>query len=179
MLNRQEQTLALQLVRATVLAHFNKNTAVPKHPGTEIFAQKCGAFCTLHKNGELRGCIGYIKGIKPLWETLIEMAQAAAFRDPRFNPLQEQELPEITFEVSVLSPLVPVANKDDIVVGRDGLLLDNPSGSGLLLPQVPGEWGWDKETYLIQLCKKAGLPASALEHPQTRLFSFTAQVFGE
>ena len=138
-----------------------------------------GVFVTLKKNGRLRGCIGRIDPDKPLYRLVPEMAIQSAYYDHRFPPLASKELKEINIEISVLTALEPVKDVGDIVIGRHGLLIVNGNHSGLLLPQVPLEQGWDRARFLSGLCRKAGLPADAWRDKQTRLFHFGAQVFGE
>lgn len=146
---------------------------------TPAFQQKLGVFVTLKEYGDLRGCIGNIVGIRPLYQGVIENAQNAAAHDPRFNPVTPDELEQIEIEISVMSPLKPVRSLDEILVGRDGLVLKKGFHSGVFLPQVPVEWNWDKTTYLEQLGLKAGLNRDAYKDPQTELLRFSAQVFGE
>lgn len=154
-----------------------------KPPALELtdakFDQWCGVFVTLKKHGELRGCIGLIKGVEPLRQALPEMAVAAATHDPRFPPVKLAELKDIDIEISVLSPMEKVTSPDEIVVGRDGLLLQRGGHSGLLLPQVPVEWNWTLDEYLHNLCMKAGLPPGSHLLPDARLMKFSAEVFGE
>jgi hypothetical protein len=142
----------------------------------EGFDEKRGVFVTITKSGELRGCIGYPLPMKTLGESIIEMARAAAFDDNRFSHLKEAELDEVRFEVSVLSVPEPI-EPDAVVVGRDGLIIESGGRSGLLLPQVPVEWDWNREEYLEQLCVKAGLPNGSWKSAQLK--AFQAQVFSE
>ena len=135
------------------------------------------AFVTLTKNRRLRGCIGYTEPVAPLFKVVQECAVAAATEDPRFTPVTAAELASIRVEVSVLTPLAPIL-PEDVVVGRHGLWVSQGKMRGLLLPQVPVEQGWDRETFLDQTCAKAGLPPSAWRHGAT-LKGFTAEVFGE
>jgi uncharacterized protein len=135
------------------------------------------AFVTLTKNGRLRGCIGYTEAVAPLFKVVQECAVAAATEDPRFPPVSANELPSLRVEVSVLTPLVPI-RPEEVEVGRHGLMVTQGKLRGLLLPQVPVEWGWDRETFLDQTCVKAGLPPSAWRHGAT-LRAFTAEVFSE
>jgi AmmeMemoRadiSam system protein A len=136
-------------------------------------------FVTLHtRGGELRGCIGSFDDQRPLWRNVAEMAVQAAMHDPRFPPVESSELVDCVLEISVLSPRRPIA-PDDVVVGQHGLWVERGSRRGVLLPQVPTERGWDRETFLAQTCRKAGLPADAWRDPDTRFEAFTAQVFGE
>lgn len=138
-----------------------------------------GAFVTLRKHGELRGCIGYIESKEPLAEVVAEVAVKAALEDPRFPPVTEDELAEIAVEVSVLSPMRRVAEIEEIRVGEHGLLLERGWNRGLLLPQVASEYHWDRKQFLEQTARKAGLPADAWRDPQTKLFCFSAEVFDE
>ena len=136
-----------------------------------------GAFVTLHENHELRGCIGMVIARGPLDETVREMACAAAMEDPRFPAVTETELTSLQLEISVLSPMFEIA-PEDVVVGRHGLMISCGGRRGLLLPQVAPEWGWDRETFLAQTCRKAGLSQEQWKHGAT-LEAFTAEVFGE
>lgn len=136
-----------------------------------------GAFVTLHEDGELRGCIGMTMAVKPLDETVREMARAAALEDPRFTPVTRDELDKLQIEISVLSPMFAIA-PEDVVVGRHGLMISYEGRRGILLPQVAPEWGWDRETFLAQLCRKAGLPMDQWRKG-AKIEAFTAEVFGE
>ncbi len=138
-----------------------------------------GAFVTLNKNDSLRGCIGLIAGRQPLIDTIHEMALAAAFDDPRFPAVRAEELPSIIIEITILTPLKKLPSTDDIVIGRHGLYLVKGGYSGIFLPQVPVEWGWDRQTYLNELCHKAGLPAGSWKAPDAQLFYFEGAVFSE
>ncbi|MBF0547923.1 MAG: AmmeMemoRadiSam system protein B [Candidatus Riflebacteria bacterium] len=177
--NMEFKNEALSIVRKT-LESVVKGGGIPeiscKNPK---FSEKCGVFVTLKKKGELRGCIGFVEGIKPLGEAIPEMTLAASTEDPRFNPVTPEELPQIDIEISVLSPMIPVNSLDEIKVGRDGLMLRLGGRSGLLLPQVPVEWGWDRDTFLEQLCGKAGLPSGSYKNPAAKLVRFTAEIFNE
>ncbi|HEX8044025.1 AmmeMemoRadiSam system protein A [Candidatus Deferrimicrobium sp.] len=135
------------------------------------------AFVTLTKNGRLRGCIGYTEAVAPLFKVIQECAVAAATEDPRFPPVSPTELPSVRVEISVLTPMFPI-RPEEVEVGRHGLMVTQGRMRGLLLPQVPVEWGWDRETFLDQACVKAGLRPSAWRRGAT-LRAFTAEVFGE
>jgi AmmeMemoRadiSam system protein A len=141
--------------------------------------KKCGAFVTLTRQGRLRGCIGFVVAERPLLETVREAARAAAFQDPRFPPLRAQELPEIRLEISVLSEPGPVQSLEQIRVGTHGLIVRRGARSGLLLPQVATEYGWDRDTFLSHACAKAGLPGDCWREPGTEIEIFSAEVFGE
>jgi len=138
-----------------------------------------GAFVTLKCQGSLRGCIGYVEPTKPLFQTVMENAVNAATKDPRFSPLDRNELESIRIEISVLSPLKRLDSPDEIVVNRDGLVVEKGTSRGLLLPQVATENHWDSMAFLRQTCRKAGLPEKAWRDGETSIYSFTAQVFGE
>ena len=149
---------------------------LPESP--ELFVKK-GAFVTLTKGEDLRGCIGRIEPHAPLFQTVAEMAKAAAFQDPRFSPIVAAELPGVVIEISVLSLLERVKEVDAVEVGRHGLVIRRGSASGLLLPQVAVHRRWSKEEFLGQLCLKAVLPIDAWREAGTELFAFTAEVFSE
>jgi len=179
-LNRDQQERVLKLARKTIADDLGIETQIEAiETGDDIFTEKCGAFVTIHISGNLRGCIGYIVGVKSIPETVIEMAKSAAFKDPRFSPLKKEEYNLIDLEVSVLSPIERVSDVVDIVTGRDGLIISRGSNQGLLLPQVATEQGWDRDAFLEHTCYKAGLPGSAWRDSKTKIEKFSAQVFGE
>jgi len=144
----------------------------------EIFGTKCGLFVTITIDMNLRGCIGYVEGVKPIREAVKEMACEAAFHDPRFHPLRREELPLISLEISLLSPLEEVRDVRTIEVGRHGLVMQRGYHRGLLLPQVATEYGWGREEFLNQTCRKAGMEPYCWENG-AKVFSFEAVVFGE
>jgi AmmeMemoRadiSam system protein A len=137
-----------------------------------------GAFVTLQEKGELRGCIGHMWSNEELYRLVQQMAVAAATEDPRFEPVQQEELADIDIEISVLSPMQLVKDVSEIQVGRDGLYIVAGPYAGVLLPQVATEWGWDRDEFLREVCLKAGLPSDAWKKGAT-LYRFSAQVFGE
>lgn len=144
---------------------------------SEKLQSHLGAFVTLKREGQLRGCIGNIVGTKPLVKVIEEMAGAAAFRDPRFKPLQASELKDLELEISVMGPIEPCPDPQQIEIGRHGLIMKRGHKQGLLLPQVPVEWGWDRETFLAKTCEKAGLPRDAWKDKETQIFWFEAVIF--
>lgn len=146
-------------------------------PPFDHLAEKRGAFTTLHLHGQLRGCVGYVFPVRTLARTIAETAVAAALHDTRFLPLSLEEAREIDIEISVLSPLKPI-EPDDVEVGKHGLVVTLGARRGLLLPQVPQEYDWDRETFLAETCHKAGLPGDAWQHGAI-LEAFTAEVFSE
>jgi AmmeMemoRadiSam system protein A len=146
----------------------------------ETLRRPAGAFVTLRTHeGDLRGCIGSIQAVEPLYKAVASSATAAAFRDPRFEPLRPGELERLELEISVMGPIEPVVKIDEIVVGRDGLILSRGRRAGLLLPQVATEYEWDRETFLDQTCIKAGLPRGAWRDGDCQIGKFSAIVFGE
>jgi AmmeMemoRadiSam system protein A len=170
----------LALARATLEAHF-RGEPPPRLASdrAETFGEARGLFVTLRKEGVLRGCIGTLAPEGDLARTVPRFARRAALEDPRFPALAAEELPECTIEISVLTPPRPVDNPEDIVIGRDGLILELGGRRGLLLPQVAIEWGFDRVTFLAELSRKAGLPPDAWQLPGARLWSFQAEVFAE
>jgi AmmeMemoRadiSam system protein A len=166
----------LKLARMTIKNQLTHGNETIDYEFPEI---KRGAFVTLHKHGELRGCIGTFRSDKNIKEVVQDMAIAAAFEDPRFPPLKKEELDEVDIEISILSPLKRIKSIDEIEVGKHGLYITRGFRSGVLLPQVATEYNWDRETFLVHTCLKAGLPEDAWRDPATKIETFTAEVFGE
>ena len=171
-----ERQALLRAARESLAGHFQgRRPALPS--ATVALAEHRGAFVTLHRgDGELRGCVGQMRSDRPLLETVARMAVAAAVEDGRFEPVAEAELDQLSIEISALSPLEPI-RPEDVEVGRHGLLIGKGGRRGVLLPQVPGEQGWDRETFLVHTCRKAGLPDDAWKEPGVELLAFTADVF--
>jgi hypothetical protein len=179
-LSDADKAALLALARSAVeTAVRERRTVEPATSQSAALLAERGAFTTLHRHGQLRGCIGFTAPRKSLAETIRDTAILAALRDPRFAPVQTAELADLEYEISVLSPLTPVLDPHTIRVGEDGLLIKQGEREGLLLPQVPVEWKWDREKFLQQTCHKAGLPNDAWKDAETDIFSFTAVVFGE
>ena len=178
-LTRDDKVFLLTLARSVIEAECRGSKLTIAPPPSPIMREPRGAFVTLKKAGRLRGCIGYIEAIKPLAATIEEMAKAAAFSDYRFNPVRAEECADIEIEISVLSPLFEVRDPSTVVVGTHGLIVSRGSNRGVLLPQVPAEWGWDRETFLAQTCAKAGLQENAWKEKGTKIEAFTADVFSE
>jgi hypothetical protein len=177
-LTAAEKDGLLKLARESVESAVKDRKLYPDVPVQfESFNQERGAFVTLKERGELRGCIGYISPVRPLAETVRNVAAAAALQDSRFPPVGVDELGKLQYEISVLSPLRRVLDTGQIQVGRDGLVMKRDDKLGLLLPQVPVEEHWDRKTFLEQTCRKAGLPPDAWQEADTDIFSFTAVVF--
>jgi hypothetical protein len=148
--------------------------AAPSAPG---LSQCRGAFVSLHKDGELRGCIGSIEGSGPLLETVKRMAVQAAFSDPRFSCVTPGELDRLELEISVLTPLERIDDVSRIEVGKHGIILRNGYHSGLLLPQVATAYKWDRIEFLDCTCRKAGLSPGCWKDPNTEIYVFSADVF--
>lgn len=157
-----------------VLGRRHKRT-LPEDPQ---LSQRAGAFVTLSRNGDLRGCIGHIEADQTVWQIVQLMAVSAAQNDPRFEPIGSDELDDLEVEISVLSPLRRISSIDEIVAGKHGLMLTKGFYRGLLLPQVASERGWDRETFLEATCEKAGLPFGAWRKGAI-IEIFTALVFNK
>lgn len=178
-LKDEEKQFLLKIARQTIEKSVqNKKSPKLKHD-FPVLKEKRGGFVTLTKNGMLRGCIGYITAVLPLDETIVEMAQAAAFRDPRFPPVTKDEVSELEIEISVLTPIQEIENIEQIEVGTHGIIIERGGNSGLLLPQVATDYGWDRETFLEHTCQKAGLPPNAWKKDGTKIKIFSADVFHE
>jgi AmmeMemoRadiSam system protein A len=179
-LSAEARRLLLELARATLVAHF-RGEELPRLASdrAEAFGEPRALFVTLRRDGELRGCIGTLAPEGDLGRMVPRFTLRAAFEDPRFPGLTAAELPACTLEISVLTAPRPVERADDIVVGRDGLIIELGGRRGLLLPQVATEWGFDRVTFLNELARKAGLPPDAWKLPGARLWSFQAEVFAE
>jgi AmmeMemoRadiSam system protein A len=179
-LTPDEKRFLLMAARGNIRSWLEKGKAMamPENVPANCMLKR-GAFVTLKKHGELRGCIGYINTDKPLIHTVLENSYNAAFLDSRFTPLRLEELKDITIEISVLTEPETVKSPAEIKPGRDGLIIERGKYRGLLLPQVADEHGWDVLTFLGQTCIKAGLPADSWKDRRTRIYRFQAVVFGE
>ncbi len=178
-LTDDEKKLLLSTARQSILSALNESTKPTiDYSAYPLLKQKLGAFVTLRINEQLRGCIGYIVAISPLFDTLCETARSAAFNDPRFNPLTREEFDKIKIEISVLSPLELITSYDDIEIGKHGLLLDE-GGRGVLLPQVATENNFNRAQFLSALCHKAGMHGEYWKERMLKIKIFTATVFSE
>ncbi len=169
----------LRVARFSIESAVGHSLVADPGPSPEIGTDYAGVFVTLHEGGELRGCIGYTERIKSLPVMVGEVAVLAAIEDPRFSPVGADEIDNIDIEISVLSPMTPVRDISEIEVGKHGLLLEWRGSRGLLLPQVPSEYGWDRETFLNQTARKAGLSPDTWKLPDAKLSLFSAEIFGE
>jgi AmmeMemoRadiSam system protein A len=175
----EERVALLRLARQAIAAHLGgRQLELPEPSG--VLAERLGAFVTLRgrDDHDLRGCIGQMQAERPLVETIARMAVAAATEDGRFDPVRADELDRLAIEISVLGPMHKI-RPDQVEVGRHGLLISAGRRRGVLLPQVPVEQGWGRETFLEHTCLKAGLPLDAWRKPGIELLAFSAEVFGE
>jgi AmmeMemoRadiSam system protein B/AmmeMemoRadiSam system protein A len=178
-LTSQEKRELLRIARTTIENHV-AGKKVPKFlPLTEQLNNEYGVFVTLKKNEDLRGCIGYIQGIEPLYHAVSDMAIAASTEDPRFTPVTTSELKDISIEITVMTPLRKITDISEIIVGKHGLVIKNGYNQGLLLPQVATEEGWNRQTFLEKTCWKAGLPDDTWKDKNTEIYIFSGTVFGE
>jgi uncharacterized protein len=179
-LNEEQRRRLLRLARTSIESTLEgRAPEVRADDFDEDLRRPAGAFVTLRKDGGLRGCIGSIRALEPLYRAVASSAVSAAFRDPRFFPVRKDELSQLELEISVMGPIEPVRDVAEIEVGRDGLIISRGRFAGLLLPQVASEYGWDRETFLDQTCLKAGLQPQAWRAPDTHIEKFAAEVFSE
>jgi len=179
MLDDSDKAKLLNLARTTLEDHFLRGAIPDFQTDSPELLERKGAFVTLHKEGELRGCIGQLDPDRELFQVVQHCALSAAFSDPRFPPLQQKELNGLDIEISVLTPFRRVESIEEIDVGSHGLYIVRDHFRGLLLPQVAVQYRWDRVTFLEQTCNKAGLNESAWKDPQTVIYIFEAEVFSE
>jgi hypothetical protein len=189
-LSQEEGKFLVELARKTVEHYLKtrKRLDIPENL-SENLLQRCGVFVTINsienREKELRGCIGFPHPTMPLAQAVIDSAISASTQDPRFSPLSLKELEHVVFEVSVLTPPKQIEVKNPreycskITVGEDGLIVERGMYKGLLLPQVPVEWGWDAQEFLCQCCNKAGLLSDYWLREGTRIYKFQAIIFEE
>ena len=177
MLDEAARSKLREIADAAVRAAAGADAPEVAPDGLSALDAPCGAFVTLKIGGKLRGCIGTIQASRPARETVREMAESAAVRDPRFPALAADEVDEVALEISLLSPLTRVEDVAEIEVGRHGLYVKQGQWTGLLLPQVPGDHGWDREEFLAKTCFKAGLTEDAWQDPETEIYRFEAEIF--
>jgi AmmeMemoRadiSam system protein A len=173
----QKRNLLL-LARQAIVAHL---AGLPASFADEAGLENvyAGLFVSLHRDERLRGCIGYIEGLRPLPLALQETAIAAAFRDPRFEPLTADELDKVEIEISVLSPLRRIESLNEIELGKHGVMMRLGNHHGLLLPQVASKSDWNVETFLAYVCRKADLPSDAWKDPDAEIYIFEAEIFSD
>lgn len=180
-LNHEGKIELLGIARRTLEAYLKRGEFMTLEPSNPSLREKGGAFVTLEKAGELRGCIGRLAADRPIFLTVQQMAVEAATGDPRFPRVTAAELEDIVIEISALSALdlLPLERVAEIETGKHGLVITLGRNRGLLLPQVAVRKGWDRETFLSATCLKAGLPPEAWKNGETRIEIFTAEVFSE
>jgi AmmeMemoRadiSam system protein A len=178
-LSDDQKDALLRIARESMQAAVAHGRPTHEEPDDPALCEVRGAFVTIKDDaGELRGCIGYPEARYPLHESVARAAVAAATEDWRFSPVRPDELAEMRIEISVLSSVEPVQDLATIEVGRHGLVVEMGSQRGILLPQVPSEYGWDRDEFLSQTCLKAGLGPDAWRRG-AKVCAFTAEVFGE
>jgi len=176
-LTEEEKKILHQIARETIRNYLEGKPLPRFKVEFPSLKEPRGAFVSLHKEGMLRGCIGHLRADQPLYETIKNMAIAAAFDDPRFPPLRLEELDQVEIEISVLTPFKRITDIEEIEIGKHGLYIVRGFYSGLLLPQVAIEYGWDRITFLEHTCNKAGLPKDAWKDKETEIYIFSADVF--
>jgi AmmeMemoRadiSam system protein A len=179
MLTESEKKFLLRVARTAIEDAVTGTSSAEAERIPPACLRHSGAFVTIHKAGELRGCIGYIEPVKPMVETVREVAEKAALEDYRFQQVAAEEVSQLEIEISVMSPLESMNDPSEIQVGVHGLVIELGPARGLLLPQVATEHGWDRETFLSQTSRKAGLPMNAWKHPDAKIFIFSAEIFNE
>jgi AmmeMemoRadiSam system protein A len=175
----QVRDYLLTLARESIRSKLDGGQYPRNPPEDAVLHAATGAFVTLKNLGALRGCIGRMESDSPLWETVARMARAAAFEDPRFPPVTEDEIDDLSLEISVLTPFEPLEDPARLEVGTHGLLVEKGVYRGVLLPQVATEHGWGAEEFLANVCLKASLPTDAWKDPDTRLYVFSAIIIEE
>lgn len=178
-LTLEHKKTLIKIARESIASAVNGNMAPEYKIDDTILNTMCGAFVTLHTDGNLRGCIGNITAETPLWKTIRNMAIESALRDPRFPSVSPWELESVNIEISVLSPLKRINNLEEIEVGKHGLFIKEGFYQGLLLPQVATDYGWNRIQFLEQTCYKAGLSKNCYRQGDCEIFIFSAIVFGE
>jgi uncharacterized protein len=179
MLDETDKITLLKLARTTLETYLSDNTTPAYHTSREGLLERKGAFVSLHRGEDLRGCIGQLFPDRELYKIVQHCALSAALEDTRFVPVTQNELRELSIEISVLTPFRRIRDIEEIEVGKHGLYIVQGVSRGLLLPQVATQYGWDRETFLAQTCRKSGLPVAAWKDPRTMIYVFEAEVFSE
>lgn len=178
-LEGDDQKELLRIARTTLKQWLMTGHTPPGAPHRPTLLAPRAAFVSVHVDGQLRGCIGRLDADSPLYKTIVDLTVSAATRDARFDPVRLEEVKAAKIEISLLSPREPLVDPSRIEVGRHGLVVTRGPRRGLLLPKVAAEQGWDRETFLAETCRKAGLDVDAWRDPETTVETFTAQVFAE
>ncbi|PLX78783.1 MAG: AMMECR1 domain-containing protein [Desulfuromonas sp.] len=176
-LTPKEQEAILEIARNAIIATIRDGRYDVEPREEKSLNVRGGCFVTIKRQGELRGCIGNFQSQQPLFKEVAEMAVNSATKDPRFYPMQENELDDFDLEISVLSPLEKIEDTEEIEVGKHGIYLEKGIHRGVLLPQVAVEHGWDRMNFLKQTCIKAGLPTESWQAEDAEIYIFSAQIF--
>ena len=179
MLDQEDKAALLNLARTTLESYLAQKPTPSYDPSGAALLERKGAFVSLHRGDELRGCIGQLYPDRELYKIVQHCVLSAALEDTRFVPVVIEELPDLSIEISVLTPFRRIRRIEGIEVGKHGLYIVQGRFRGLLLPQVATQYGWDRLTFLRQTCRKSGLPESAWQDPQTLIHTFEAEVFSE
>jgi AmmeMemoRadiSam system protein A len=177
-LSEADRRAALQLARTAVVEAVSRRQLPDVFPREGIFAERRGVFVTLHVGKGLQGCIGVTEATEPLGDAIVRCAASAALEDPRFAPLRTEQLGDLRIEISLLSPMEPIA-PESIEIGHHGLFVRLRAHRGLLLPQVATEHRLTREQFLEETCRKAGLGREAWRDPEAQLFGFTCEIFSD
>ncbi|NCP77948.1 MAG: AmmeMemoRadiSam system protein A [Desulfuromonadales bacterium] len=178
-MKHDNQLKLLKLARQAIDNCLRQTDFIAQGEDDPQLTQQAGCFVTIKINGQLRGCLGNFVSSQPLYLEVTRMAVAAATEDPRFRPMTAADLGKYTLDISVLSPLQKISDPNLIEVGKHGIYLEHNGRRGVLLPQVATEQGWDRQTFLEQTCRKAGLPDDAWQSADARLYVFTAEIIEE
>lgn len=178
-LNEQDRKELISIARNTLESYLSTGKVPKVNPARPALSERAGAFVSLHEGDELRGCIGQIEPDRELYKIVQSCALSAALDDPRFSPVTAEQLPSLNIEISVLTPMTRVASVEEIEVGKHGLYITLGAWRGLLLPQVATQYGWTREGFLSQTCRKAGLNENAWRDRPVAIHRFEAQVFSE
>ena len=177
-LNDQQRNALLDLAYQTIVQYLSTRQTPAPQITDPALAQPCGAFVTLHRHGDLRGCIGHIIADQPLYQIVQQMAVSAAMYDPRFDSMSMSEMDDLDIEISALSPMQTITDPEQLLVGTHGILITKGVHRGLLLPQVATERQWDRYAFLEAVCQKAGLPPGSWKHG-AQLQVFSAVIFSK
>jgi AmmeMemoRadiSam system protein A len=179
MLTTSESEILLTIAKDALQAATTGQDYHPKAPVADALNKQAGCFVTLKKQGQLRGCLGNFQAQGPLFEEVATMAAAAATQDPRFHPVQPEELEHLELEITVLSPRHRINDFKEIEIGRHGIYIKKGRNCGVLLPQVATEYAWDRQTFLEQTCRKAGLPTDAWLDTDCEIYIFSGQIIAD
>lgn len=176
MLTPSDSIALLEIARAAIEHQINSETYSPAPREEKKLNDRAGCFVTIKQHEQLRGCIGNFQSQQPLYREVAEMAAASATKDPRFPPMQKKDLNHFSLEITVLSPLQKIDNREQIIVGEHGIYIEKGLNRGVLLPQVATDYDWDNNVFLQQTCIKAGLDADAWQSTDADIYIFSGQI---